>query len=545
VKTSLPRTLPRTLLGVAVATVLAAPQPRAQCVPQELTEVTASSGFVRDTFGSSVARSGDTMIVGAPQADRAYVFERVQGAWIEAAELSGAGGQFGAAVVLRGDTAVVGAPETGAGQAWVFDRNTGGSGAWGLVRQLQPELGTSGDAFGSTLALDGDTLLVAAVQATRTAIWSGTVYVFDRNPGGTPWVQADEIVPQSTTSFAQFGGALALQGDEAFIGAPGTLGVGTYAGRVQVYSRTGGSWTHVRTLQGSATPDNALFGCSVDVQGDELAAGALNEWGGSVYVFERDLGGSGNWGEGARLRPPTNGGAYGTWVDLDGDLLAIGAPTRGNPYLSGRVYLAGRDFFPAPWGLMNRFKATDTNNKDFFGTSFTLQDGELVVGATRDQGLNATLGAVYYFDGLVEFPHPYCTAGKTSNGCAAKICGYGTPSASAASGFAVTANDVEGDRNGLFFFGANGQQGVVWGGGSSFQCVVPPVLRGELISSGGTGGSCSGTFTTDLNAQWAAHPAQNPGVGAVVQLQLWFRDPQNSSGQTTSLSDALQFTVAP
>jgi len=74
---------------------------------------------------------------------------------------------------------------------------------------------------------------------------------------------------------------------------------------------------------------------------------------------------------------------------------------------------------------------------------------------------------------------------------------------------------------------------------------VPPVARRGLLSGTGTPGACDGTFAQDLNARWAAKPAQNPGPGAVVQAQLWYRDPQNTSNQSTSLSDALEFCVQP
>jgi hypothetical protein len=40
-------------------------------------------------------------------------------------------------------------------------------------------------------------------------------------------------------------------------------------------------------------------------------------------------------------------------------------------------------------------------------------------------------------------------------------------------------------------------------------------------------------------------PASNPGPGARVQVQAWFRDPANTSNQTTSLSDALEAVVCP
>jgi hypothetical protein len=69
-----------------------------------------------------------------------------------------------------------------------------------------------------------------------------------------------------------------------------------------------------------------------------------------------------------------------------------------------------------------------------------------------------------------------------------------------------------------------------------------------MVASGGTAGQCDGAFSVDLNAVWCStctKPGSNPGVGAVVQTQLWYRDPLNPSSTTTSLSDALEFTPTP
>ena len=104
---------------------------------------------------------------------------------------------------------------------------------------------------------------------------------------------------------------------------------------------------------------------------------------------------------------------------------------------------------------------------------------------------------------------------------------------------------MEGAKDGLFFFGPNGRQANPWGNGTSFQCVVPPVKRGGLLTGVGTPGACDGLFSQDLNARWTAKPKQNPGAGAIVQAQLWYRDPFSSSNQTTSLSDAIEFYVCP
>jgi hypothetical protein len=142
-------------------------------------------------------------------------------------------------------------------------------------------------------------------------------------------------------------------------------------------------------------------------------------------------------------------------------------------------------------------------------------------------------------------PVTYCTAGASANGCQATLSASGTPSASAASGFDLLAANVEGDKDGLFFYGANGRQASSWGNGTSFQCVTPPVRRAGLLTGSGSAGLCDGTFAQDLNARWAAVPAHNPGAGSVVQAQLWYRDPFNTSNQTTSLSEAIEFCLEP
>ena len=111
----------------------------------------------------------------------------------------------------------------------------------------------------------------------------------------------------------------------------------------------------------------------------------------------------------------------------------------------------------------------------------------------------------------------------------------------------LSALTVEGAKDGMFFFGVNGQQAAPWGTG--YQCVVPPVKRCGLTAGIGTANACDGMFTKDLNAYWCPacpKPLLNPGVGAVVQAQLWYRDPWNTATTTgTTMSDAIEFFVGP
>jgi len=139
----------------------------------------------------------------------------------------------------------------------------------------------------------------------------------------------------------------------------------------------------------------------------------------------------------------------------------------------------------------------------------------------------------------------YCTAGTSASGCKALTFASGVPSATAASGFELYACGVEGNKDGLFFVGTNGRQANSWGNGTSYQCVVPPVKRAGLLTGTGTNGACDGFFSQDMTAHWTTKPAQNPGAGTVAQAQFWYRDPTNTSNQTTSLSNAIEFTVAP
>ena len=142
----------------------------------------------------------------------------------------------------------------------------------------------------------------------------------------------------------------------------------------------------------------------------------------------------------------------------------------------------------------------------------------------------------------------YCTAGTTTSGCRARMGSSGTPSVTNAQSFVLLASMVEGNKNGVLFYGITGRNAAGWGaGGSSFLCVKAPTQRTPLQRSGGTAGLCDGSFTLDWNAYVVANPLkainQALTVGSLVQGQAWFRDP--GSVKNTSLSDGLEWTVGP
>ena len=175
--------------------------------------------------------------------------------------------------------------------------------------------------------------------------------------------------------------------------------------------------------------------------------------------------------------------------------------------------------------------------------------GQLWVGGIfLTAGGNVAHNFCVWDTGLGALSSAYCTAGTSASGCAASLSSAGVPSASAPTGFLLSATDVEGAKDGLFFFGTSGRQAAPWGNGTSYQCVVPPVARAGLLAGQGAAATCDGAFQQDLNALWCStcpKPQTNPGAGAVLQAQLWYRDPQNTSNQTTSLSNALEVVVIP
>ena len=179
--------------------------------------------------------------------------------------------------------------------------------------------------------------------------------------------------------------------------------------------------------------------------------------------------------------------------------------------------------------------------------TYTVTAGTLQIRAKPESGWGSINGVqiIQNSSGCSSLPVNYCTPGTSSSGCQALLSSVGTSSATSASGFDLVASGVEGDKDGLFFQGTNGRQANSWGNGSSFQCVIPPVKRLGLLGKSGTSGACDGSFSQDLNAYWQANANANPGAGAVVQAQLWYRDPQNTSNQTTSLSEAIEWTVCP
>jgi hypothetical protein len=137
-------------------------------------------------------------------------------------------------------------------------------------------------------------------------------------------------------------------------------------------------------------------------------------------------------------------------------------------------------------------------------------------------------------------PTTYCTSKVNSQGCAGPIASTGTPSASAGSGFVITASQIIPSAIGVFFYSKTGPAAVPFQGG--WLCLAGQVTRTAGQSSGGAG-NCGGNFAFDFNAYLASGGDPALVSGSPVWGQYWSRDP--SSPSATHLTNAIAFTLCP
>jgi hypothetical protein len=175
------------------------------------------------------------------------------------------------------------------------------------------------DFFGAAVALDGDgdTMAVGATGDDDAASAAGAVYILVRSAGNV-WSQQTKIIAPVATASLGFGATVSLSTD----GNTLAIGnIGTVAGNVWVYTRSGTVWTLQQTLTGSSGAIGRHgMAVAVTEDGNTLVFGApsqTNTFGtdGVVYVFTRT---AGVWTQRARF-----GHSGGTTSDFCGETVAI------------------------------------------------------------------------------------------------------------------------------------------------------------------------------------------------------------------------------
>lgn len=250
-----------------------------------------------DNFGYSVAIDGDTAVIGAFQDDHgmmddnrgsAFVFTRSGTTWTFEqrlrADVPNDDDWFGYRVAVKGDTAVVGAIEDESeepyrtGSAYVFTRS---GTTWTQVQKLNGSSGTDDRNFGSSLGLDGNTLVVGSNQSTHAGIdKAGAAYVFTETGG--VWSEQQQLTASDKAELAGFGNA-ALAGDTILVSADLADHLGVFrAGKAYIFNRSEDVWTERQMLVPANPEDQARVGLSIALAPDAALLGAAVHDAGTV-----------------------------------------------------------------------------------------------------------------------------------------------------------------------------------------------------------------------------------------------------------------------
>ncbi len=233
-------------------------------------------------FDMAISEDGNTVVAGPLIHDglfhhegAVYVFHRANGIWSQEAEFisptPGNNQDFGSwGVAISGDTLAAGDQGNIAnGFTPGVDVFTRVNGKWHLSTTIQ--LPDDFDFSPATVAINGGTL---AVGNNGAAGGNGAAWVFglsDRN-----WVFQAKLAPSDLTSGSEFGTTVAIDGNSVVVGAPQAPGTGAFAGAVYVFGKQNAGWIQTAKLIAADGVSGDGYGFGVDITGGTIAVGAPN-----------------------------------------------------------------------------------------------------------------------------------------------------------------------------------------------------------------------------------------------------------------------------
>jgi hypothetical protein len=275
---------------------------------EQQAKLVAEPAHADDTLGGNVALKKHMAMLGVSRRDdkgddagAVFTFEREANSWSQRQILTAIdakpGDAFGQSIALTEQFLVIGAPHSDAlrkdsGSAYVFirDKNT-----WRFQAKLTAKDGAAGDLFGISVAIDGDTVLVGADLNDEKAEKAGAVYVYLFD--GKQWNQQAKLMAEDGANTDIFGVRVALFGDTALISArrDDIEGVGADAGSAYIFERRKDKWTQTQKLVAPDGKADDRFARGVALNKDTALISAMHHDAnginaGALYVFKKQLG---------------------------------------------------------------------------------------------------------------------------------------------------------------------------------------------------------------------------------------------------------------
>jgi len=316
--------------------------------------------------------------------------------------------RFGKAVAISGDVAAIGAEQddTGgldSGSIYTYRRN--GS-VWQLEQTIpNPALvGPAGDGFGTAVAVDGDVALFGAPGTGVGLFVAGVVYVFRHN--GSAWLLEQAIPNPTPAQGDQFGSAVAIDGNVAVVGARADDTGGLNTGAAYIYRYDGSTWQLDLAIPNPDPASNDSFGHAVAVSGDVAVVGVYSDNpggvadAGSIYVYRYD--GTAWLPDQMIPNPhPQNTDWFGHAVAVNGDLILAGAPQDKPLGQAGAGSVYAFRYNGTMWLLEQAIpnpQSEFAGALDNFGHALSLSGNAIVISAYADDiDLVLNAGAVYIY----------------------------------------------------------------------------------------------------------------------------------------------------
>lgn len=221
------------------------------------------------------------------------------------------------------------------------------NGAWFLHERFAPPRLLPDDHFGWCIATSGNMALIAARHDDEAAPNAGAVYLYETNAESGKWTMLQKLTPPAGEAARglEFGSAVALNERFALIGAPGCSDKGFRSGSAHLYERVGTTWLPKSTIVPKAASNNDETGSAVALNGNEAWIGA---WGaaytGAVYVYDADVSSRTALKQTLAAEQGAVGDRFGWSIAVLNDRAVVGAPGRTHEEMrnAGAVYVFQR-----------------------------------------------------------------------------------------------------------------------------------------------------------------------------------------------------------